>query len=582
VISNKSLSNKAWKEKKIDDNIIKTLSQKKSISEFFSKLLISRGIDEHNYDNYLNPDILIDFPNPFELKDMERGIARCIDAIKNNEKIGIIADYDVDGSTSLSILYKFLNNFTSNIVCKIPNRLSEGYGPNLRIMDEMLKDNVKLLFTLDCGTSAFNTIDNSKFKEIEVIVIDHHLSEFKLPKVHSIINPNRYDEDNNNFKDFAAVGVTFLFLMGLRKKIRLLKLFTNIKEPNLMTYLDLVAVGTVCDIVKIHNYNRSLVKKGIELIIKRKNRSLSKIIDNSKISFTPSATDIGYLIGPQINAASRIDDSSLASKLLISNDENEIETISRKLFLINEKRKLIEYNIYEEALSQIKDQKNNKFILVYKNNWHHGVLGIVASKIVSLYNKPTFVLSFNNEIGIGSGRSIDQIDIGTIVLELKNNELIEDGGGHKMAVGIKLKKNRLEEIKNYLEMKFSILNETLFKKIIHYDAELSVNQINNNILNTLDLMEPFGKGNEEPIFLIKDIIIDKIKVIRDKHVLIFFKNDIGLNLKGISFNSVKTELFEYLSKYKQYKFEFLCSVKRDNFSTNEIPQIQISDIKVLN
>ena len=582
MISNKSLSNKAWKEKKIDDNIIKTLSQKKSISEFFSKLLISRGIDEHNYDNYLNPNILIDFPNPFELKDMERGIARCIDAIKNNEKIGIIADYDVDGSTSLSILYKFLNNFTSNIVCKIPNRLSEGYGPNLRIMDEMLKDNVKLLFTLDCGTSAFNTIDNSKFKEIEVIVIDHHLSEFKLPKVHSIINPNRYDEDNNNFKDFAAVGVTFLFLMGLRKKIRLLKLFTNIKEPNLMTYLDLVAVGTVCDIVKIHNYNRSLVKKGIELIIKRKNKSLSKIIDNSKISFTPSATDIGYLIGPQINAASRIDDSSLASKLLISNDENEIETISRKLFLINEKRKLIEYNIYEEALSQIKDQKNNKFILIYKNNWHHGVLGIVASKIVSLYNKPTFVLSFNNEIGIGSGRSIDQIDIGTIVLELKNNELIEDGGGHKMAVGIKLKKNRLEGIKNYLEKKFSILNETLFKKIIHYDAELSVNQINNNILNTLHLMEPFGKGNEEPIFLIKDIIIDKIKVIRGKHVLIFFKNDIGLNLKGISFNSVKTELFEYLSKYKQYKFEFLCSVKRDNFSTNEIPQIQISDIKVLN
>ena len=582
MISNKSLSNKAWKEKKIDDNIIKTLSQKKSISELFSKLLISRGIDEHNYDNYLNPNILIDFPNPFELKDMERGIARCIDAIKKNEKIGIIADYDVDGSTSLSILYKFLNNFTSNIVCKIPNRLSEGYGPNLRIMDEMLKDNVKLLFTLDCGTSAFNTIDNSKFKEIEVIVIDHHLSEFKLPKVHSIINPNRYDEDNNNFKDFAAVGVTFLFLMGLRKKIRQLKLFTNIKEPNLMTYLDLVAVGTVCDIVKIHNYNRSLVKKGIELIIKRKNKSLSKIIDNSKISFTPSATDIGYLIGPQINAASRIDDSSLASKLLISNDENEIETISRKLFLINEKRKLIEYNIYEEALSQIKDQKNNKFILVYKNNWHHGVLGIVASKIVSLYNKPTFVLSFNNEIGIGSGRSIDQIDIGTIVLELKNNELIEDGGGHKMAVGIKLKKNRLEEIKNYLEKKFSILNETLFKKIIHYDAELSVNQINNNILNTLHLMEPFGKGNEEPIFLIKDIIIDKIKVIRDKHVLIFFKNDIGLNLKGISFNSVKTELFEYLSKYKQYKFEFLCSVKRDNFSNNEIPQIQISDIKVLN
>ena len=394
MINNTSLSYNKWKEKLIDDNLIKSLSQKKIISELFAKLLIARGVNEENYDHYVKPTIDYDIPNPFELKDMEKGITRCVEALKNNEKIGIIADYDVDGSTSVSILVKFLNNFTKNIIYRIPNRLSEGYGPNIRLMKEMLKENVKLLFTLDCGTSSFNTIDHPDFKNIDVIVIDHHLSEFKLPKVHSIINPNRFDEQNN-YKDFAAVGVTFLFIMALRKKIRELELFSQIKEPNLLFLLDLVALGTICDIVNIKNYNRVLVKKGLELIIKRQNKSIAKMIDNSKISFTPSAKDIGYFIGPQINAASRIDDSSLASKLLISNDENDIDIISRKLFLINEKRKIIEKKIYDEALLQINEQKDKNYFLIYKDNWHHGVLGIVASKIASIYNKPTFILSFN-------------------------------------------------------------------------------------------------------------------------------------------------------------------------------------------
>ena len=517
----KSLSDKFWEEKQIDFKHIQALSQKKSISEIFSKLLISRGVFEDNYDNYINPNLLNNLPDPFELKDMKKGIERCIEALKNNEKIGIIADYDVDGSTSASILYKFLNNFTNNIVCKIPHRLSEGYGPNVRLMNEMLNEKITLLFTLDCGTSAFNSIDLPNYKDIEVIVIDHHLSEFKLPKVHSVINPNRFDE-NNDYKDFAAVAVTFLFLMGLRKQIRELKLFPNIKEPNLMSYLDLVAVGTICDIVNINNYNRSIVSKGLELIRSRKNKSITKILDNSNINHEPLAKDIGFVLGPQINAASRIDDSSLSSRLLISNDDSEIETISRKLFLINEKRKLIEQNIFNEAIEQIKDQENKKFIIVYKENWHQGVLGIVASKIVALYNKPTFVFSFINNIGSGSGRSIDQIDIGSIVLELKANDLIEDGGGHKMAVGLKINKKKLDKIDKFLVKKFDSYHDNFFEKKIFYDSEISVNQINKDFLDNLELLEPHGKGNEEPQFLIKDIVIDQVKNIKNKHILIFF------------------------------------------------------------
>ena len=532
----KSLSDKFWEEKQIDFNHIQTLSQKKSISEIFSKLLISRGVFEDNYDNYINPNLLNNLPDPFELKDMKKGIERCIEALKNNEKIGIIADYDVDGSTSASILYKFLNNFTNNIVCKIPHRLSEGYGPNVRLMNEMLNEKITLLFTLDCGTSAFNSIDLPNYKDIEVIVIDHHLSEFKLPKVHSVINPNRFDE-NNDYKDFAAVAVTFLFLMGLRKQIRELKLFPNIKEPNLMSYLDLVAVGTICDIVNINNYNRSIVSKGLELIRSRKNKSITKILDNSNINHEP---------------------------------------------LINEKRKLIEKNIFNEAIEQIKDQENKKFIIVYKENWHQGVLGIVASKIVALYNKPTFVFSFINNIGSGSGRSIDQIDIGSIVLELKANDLIEDGGGHKMAVGLKINKKKLDKIDKFLVKKFDSYHDNFFEKKIFYDSEISVNQINKDFLDNLELLEPHGKGNEEPQFLIKDIVIDQVKNIKNKHILIFFKNDLGENLKGISFNSMNTLIGDYLLKFNKFKFHILCSIKKDNFSSSQMPQILIHDVKVIN
>ena len=300
--------------------------------------------------------------------------------------------------------------------------------------------------------------------------------------------------------------------MGLRRQIRELNLFPNIKEPNLMSYLDLVAVGTICDIVNINNYNRSIVSKGLELIRSRKNKSITKILDNSNINHEPLSKDIGFILGPQINAASRIDDSSLSSRLLISNDDSEIETISRKLFLINEKRKLIEQNIFNEAIEQIKDQENKKFIIVYKENWHQGVLGIVASKIVALYNKPTFVFSFINNIGSGSGRSIDQIDIGSIVLELKANDLIEDGGGHKMAVGLKINKKKLDKIDKFLVKKFDSYHDNFFEKKIFYDSKISVNQINKDFLDNLELLEPHGKGNEEPQFLIKDIVIDQVKI----------------------------------------------------------------------
>jgi len=582
VYKKKSVLNNFWQLLPIEERLYLSSSQKNNINPLLAKLILLRGVDDGSIDQYLKPSIKDDLPNPFLLKDMEKGINRIILAIKKKEIIGIIADYDVDGSTSCSILYKFLKNFSNKIIIKIPDRLKEGYGPNIRIMDQMLSENVNVIFSLDCGTSAFNIIDNDKFKNIDVIVIDHHLSEEILPKVHSLINPNRFDEESE-FDQMAAVGVTFLFLMGLRKKLRENNIFDKkLNEPNLVSYLDLVSLGTICDVVHLSRYNRAFVKMGLNLIKERKNLSIVKMIDNANLNSSPTSSDLGFIIGPQLNAASRIDDSSLPSRLLTSSNIEEIESISRKLILLNEKRKLIENNIFEQALEQAEKQQNQKYILVYGQDWHKGVLGIVASRIISRFYKPTIVISFDGDKGVGSARSISTIDLGNIILNAKNNKILLSGGGHKMAAGLKINYKSLDNFLFFLNDNFENFSNDLFKKIEKFDSILSVNEINNELLETIEYLEPFGAGNSEPKFIINDMVIASIKVLKEKHLLIFFQNDFSDNLKAICFNCLDTALGEYLLNFKKYKFSVGCTIKKNNFKDTVEPQIIIKDIMLIN
>ena len=582
MYNNRSVLNNFWKLLQCEERLFLSSSQKNNISPLLAKLILLRGIDDNFIDQYLFPNIKNDLPNPFLLKDMEKAINRIILAISKQEIIGIIADYDVDGSTSCSILYKFLRFFFNKIIVKIPNRLNEGYGPNIRIMDQMLNEKVQVVFSLDCGTSAFNIIDNDKFKEIDVIVIDHHLSEEVLPKVHSIINPNRFDEDSD-FDQMAAVGVTFLFLMALRKKLRENNFFNNKRnEPNLLSFLDLVALGTVCDVVHLSRYNRAFVKIGLNLIKERKNLSIAKMIDNANINSSPTSSDLGFIIGPQLNAASRIDDSSLPSKLLISHNIEEIDFISRKLILLNEKRKLIENSIFEQALEQAEKQKNNKYILVYGQDWHRGVLGIVASRLISRFYKPTIVISFDGVMGVGSARSISSIDLGSIILNAKNKKILLSGGGHKMAAGLKIDYKFLDNFLFFLNNNLNYFPNNLFEKIEKFDSVLSVNEINNDLLEIIEYLEPFGAGNPEPKFIINDMLITSIKVLKEKHLLIFFQNDFSDNLKAICFNCLDTNLGDYLLNFKKYKFSVGCTIKKNSFKETFEPQIIIKDIMLIN
>ena len=583
MFENKSLLDNLWKLENFDEREILNLSQKNNLSPLLSKLLYIRNIDSNNIDEFLDPDLINNIPDPFTLIDMDKAITRVIHGISKNEIFGIVADYDVDGSTSASILYKFLSIFSNKIILKIPNRLSEGYGPNMRIMDEMMQCKASIVFTLDCGTTSNHIIDNEKFKNIDVIVIDHHLSDTSMPKVHSIINPNRIDESKNFFSSLAAVGVTFLFLMGLRKKLRENNFFQEkIKEPNLLSFLDLVSLGTVCDVVSLKKYNRMFVKIGLELIKQRKNKGISKIIDNSNLKSTPSSSDLGFVIGPQLNAASRIDDSTLPSKILTSNNIVEIESISRKLILLNEKRKLIESSIFEEALIQAELQKHKKYILVYGHEWHNGVLGIIASRLIEKFYKPSIVISFTNSIGIGSARSIKNIDLGNIIIAAKNQNLLLGGGGHKMAAGLQIHYKLIEKFDIFISQHLSSIPYNIFQRIENFDTIISVNEINNNLLEIIDKLEPFGMDNPEPKFLINDIQFNQIKILKDKHLLFFFQNDFSQKLKAICFNCIGTKLGDYLLNHKNHKLSIGCTIKKDNFNQNVAPQIVIKDAMLIN
>ncbi len=566
-----------WKPFNFDKRQSLLVSQRYGLNVLLSKLLVIRNIQLEEIDFFLNPELNKILPDPFILKDMEKSVKRIFLSIKNKEKIGIISDYDVDGSSSAAIIVKFLKLINIEYFLEIPDRINEGYGPNNRILDKFKKNNIKLILSLDCGTNSNDIFNKNNINNIDVIIFDHHISESNNQDLYALVNPNRSDE-KNNLKNLAAVGVTFLMLVALRRELRNNDYYknNNLNEHNLTSYLDLVALGTVCDVVNLTHLNRAYVQKGMQIIYKRNNKGISSLIDISNIRRVPNAFDLAFIIGPKLNAAGRIGESNLSSKILFSNDYKEIESISRKLHLLNEKRKLIEENILNEAKEQAYKQNKNKVIIVSSENWHPGVIGIVASRILDQFNKPVIVISKNNSEGTGSARSLYNIDLGSLIILAKEKGILLKGGGHKYAAGLKIKNSKIIELSDFLEKNinydFSIDNHINF-----YDSIISIEEINQNLLDDLESLEPFGKGNDEPKFFIKNLKIDFIKVIKDKHISMKLSNNLGSSIQAISFNSVETILGENLINSKNELINVIATIKRDNFTNKNRAQLIIND-----
>ena len=439
-----SVSGKNWIFKEFNSHDVKKFTENYTLSETVAKLLSIRKKNIENIDLFLNPTIKNLLPNPLILRDMDVAIERTYQGIKNNELMFIFGDYDVDGATSTALLKRYFLSINQKVKIYIPDRKKEGYGPTITAFNNLIKLGTKIIFTVDCGTLSFEPIKTAQSQSTDVIVLDHHQSDLDIPKACAVVNPNRHD-DTSELNYLCAAGVCFMFLVALNKKLRDKKWFkeNGIAEPNLLNFLDLVSLGTVCDVVPLIGLNRALVSQGLKIIKKRLNLGLKTLYDLCKIESQPTTYDLGYVLGPRINAGGRVGNSSHGAELLSSNDPKKTYQIAIDLEKSNKERKSIELILSEKVNSEIKKYSNDPVLVLEGNSWHEGIIGIVAARVKEKYNRPTVLISTNNNFGKGSARSIFGFDIGSLIIKAVKMGIIEKGGGHKMAGGFTIKNENI-------------------------------------------------------------------------------------------------------------------------------------------
>ena len=508
--------NKKWQIYETDEEKINQIKQETKLNTLLATILSNRNITKKEDIKLFLEPTRNDFYNPFLINDMEKAVERIIKAIKNQEKVTIYGDYDVDGITSITVLKSFLKDRDLEVEHYIPNRLEEGYGLNIEAIDKIKQNGCKLMITVDCGISAIEEIKYANSLGIETVVTDHHEAGEELPDAIAVIDNKRKDS-KYPFRELAGVGVVFKLIQAIGIKM-------NLPEEEYLKYLDIVCVGTISDIVPLVDENRVITKLGLMLIKQTKNIGLKSIINSSGYSKIDSNT-ISFGVAPRINACGRMGKAEEALELLLSKNINKVNELTRQLNEHNKNRQETEKSIFESALKQIEKEKLNEknTIIIGGKNWHHGVIGIVSSKITDLFFKPSILLSFeDDEIGKGSGRSIPGFDLHSALS--KCSDTIEKFGGHSMAVGITIKKENLNKFREEFEQ---IAKENEIDKIvpiIYIDATINISDINKEMVESLKQLEPFGEGNKMPIFAFKNLKIDSIRALSEgKHLKMTLK-----------------------------------------------------------
>ena len=575
-----SYTDSKWQVKTFDERQAELISQKFEVSNLIAKLFSIRNISIDDIASYLNPTLKDNMPDPNILMDMEKACERILVALKNNEKIAIFGDYDVDGSTSTSCLIKYFNLLGVEVVYHIPDRFTEGYGPNKEAFQKFIDQNINIIFTLDCGTLAYNEIKFAKDNNIDVIVIDHHQPEINLPEAYAMINPNRLD-DTTNLGYLAAVGVTFMFIVGLNRKLRESKWFDNIlKEPNIISLLDMVSLGTICDVVPLVGINRLLVQKGLEVFSKKPNIGLTALIDKANINNKISTYDLGFKLGPRINAGGRLGKSKHGTELLTCEDEAKAADIATELDNFNKERQTIEAHILKTAIDSLtSEQIDKKIIFAYGQDWHEGVIGIIASRIKQKFKKPCIVFSAKNGIAKGSGRSIKGIDLGNLIIAATQKGIVTQGGGHAMAAGLTLDEDKILLLQDFIEDRLDSNSIALdIDDTNHADSIINITAVNSELYDDINKLGPFGSNNEEPNFIIKSTKITFIKEFGDNHIRCGLSSDIDKNVEGITFRSKNTPLGDAIMNNKGKLVSLFGKIKVNEWGGRRIPQFHIEDI----
>ncbi len=574
-----SLSGRLWQARPVDTRLAEAISQRFDLPEVAGRVLAGRGVGLEEVAAFLNPSLREFLPDPSSLRDMDRAAERIAAAIISGEATAVFGDYDVDGATSSALLKRFFDAAGGNLVFYIPDRMKEGYGPNAPALKKLADDGISLVITVDCGILSFEPLATAARIGLDVIVVDHHKADPALPDAHAVINPNRLDE-SGDLGHLAAVGVAYLLVIAVNRVLREAGWYRNGRiEPNLLAWLDIVALGTVCDVVPLTGLNRAFVAQGLKVMAGRENTGLAALSDVGGIQETPNAYHAGFILGPRVNAGGRIGESDLGARLLTTADKLEAKAIAERLNALNLERREIENTVLGEAVTAVESRKGltgeaGPVIFAAGQGWHPGVIGIVASRLKDRYQRPALVIGIENGIAKGSARSIRGVDIGAAVIEASRRGLLMNGGGHAMAAGLTANEDKLPELETFLaEWLADDVKKAQRGASLQLDGLLALKGANPDLLSKLQMIAPYGVGNPEPRFAIPNVSLIKVDIVGKDHVRCIFAGSDGGRIKAMAFRSAGQPLGEALLTGAGRRFHIAGKLKLDDWGN--IPKAEM-------
>ena len=545
------------------------------------QLLLSRGVAPQDIDRHLTPTLRNFLPDPSLFRDMDTAADRIAQAVLSGEKITIYGDYDVDGATSSALLIRLLRDLGVEAGYYIPDRLLEGYGPSGEALVKLGEEGSSLIVTVDCGAMAHEALGMAHDAGIDVIVVDHHKCSPDLPKTVALVNPNRLDEEDEaaSHGHLAAVGVAFLLAIAVVRTLRNRSYFENRKEPDLLALLDVVALGTVADVAALHGLNRAFVAQGLKVMAKRDNIGMAALIDASRLKRAPACSDLGFALGPRINAGGRVGESTLGVRLLTTRDPDEAREIAAQLSALNDERRAIEAAVQEAAEEQLAAQHNRAVHLVAGEGWHPGVIGIVAGRIKEKSGKPSLVIALDGQTGKGSGRSITGVDLGAAIIRARSEGMLVAGGGHAMAAGLTVDSDQIERFADWLDstLEGQVARATASRDMA-LDLSVAPGGLTPELVNSLEEAGPYGVGWPGPRIAVGPVRLVKCDIVGTDHVRLIAAGDDGKSFKGIAFRAAESEMGQaLLHASKGRKLWLAGRVKIDDWGSRPQAELHLED-----
>ena len=576
----RGVSGRPWVERRFDPMVAQDIVRHHRLPEALARALAMRNIAPDQVEGFLHPKLRDALPDPLVLKDMDRAIGRVERAIRNAEPIALFGDFDVDGATSSSILARYLGQIGPTPIVYIPDRLSEGYGPNRAAFEKLIDQGSRLIITLDCGVAAHDPVLAARERDCDVVILDHHMPSEHLPDAFAVVNPKRVD-DTSGLGMLAAAGLTFLFVVGLNRVLRTTGYFADRPEPDLLALLDLVALGTICDVVPLVGVNRLFAAQGLKRMAGSAQPGLAALASVAGIDVPLTAYHAGFLLGPRVNAAGRLGRSDLGSRLLITDDAAEAMKIATELDFLNKERQSVESIIVTQAIEQAMTIPADQPVLVIRGEgWHPGVLGIIAGRMREKFGKPVFALGLDGDIAKGSGRSVPGVDLGAAVLAAKAAGILLNGGGHPMAAGITVQRDRLDDFCAFVAA--HVLDQTgghLDLEPYDLDGFLSVTAVHLELAQNLSRLGPFGAANPEPRFAILGARLTQVDVLARNNVRVRLGDQFGASgqIQAIAFRCADEPLGQMLVAHQGKALAVAGYLRIDSWNGRERVQMVIED-----